>query len=114
MQGEADELLRRAQEVDEEEGRWYGRDKRGDELPEELAFREGRLERIREAMAALEAESQAAAEQAEAEGKEHPGVPEDKASATLPMPSPASCPLLVGETSSRLMTARRWWTVSIR
>ena len=52
---------------------------RGDELPEELAFREGRLEKIREAMAALEAEAQAAAGQAGAEGKEHPGVPEDKA-----------------------------------
>ena len=48
-------------------------------LPEELAFREGRLEKIREAMAALEAEAQAAAEQAEAEGRKHPGVPDDKA-----------------------------------
>ena len=33
----------------------------------------------KEAMAALEAEAQAAAEQAEAEGKDHPGVPDDKA-----------------------------------
>ena len=72
----AAELLRRAAEVDEEEDRRYGRENRGDEVPEELAFREGRLERIREAMAALEAEAQA---QAEAEGKAHPGVPEDKA-----------------------------------
>ena len=46
---------------------------------QELAFREGRLEKIREAMAALEAEAQAAAEQAEAEGGNHPGVPDDKA-----------------------------------
>ena len=76
LQGEVDELLRRAREADEEEDRRYGKDKRGDELPEELAFREGRLEKIREAMAALEAEAQAAAEQAE--GKAHPGVPEDK------------------------------------
>ena len=79
LQGEVDELLRRAQEVDEEEDRRYGKDKRGDKLPEELAFREGRLERIREAMAALEAEAQAAAEEADAAGKEHSGVPEDKA-----------------------------------
>ena len=76
LAAEVAELLRRAQEVDDEEDRRYGQDKRGDELPEELAFREGRLEKIREAMAALEAEAQAAAE---AEGKEHPGVPEDKA-----------------------------------
>ena len=75
LAAEVAELLRRAQEVDDEEDRRYGKDKRGDELPEELAFREGRLEKIREAMAALEAEAQAAAE---AEGKEHPGVPEDK------------------------------------
>ena len=35
-------------------------------------------EKIREAMAALEAEAQAAAEQAEAEGGKRPGVPDDK------------------------------------
>ena len=79
LASEVAELLRRAQEADEEEDRRYGKDQRGDELPEELAFREGRLEKIREAMAALEAEAQAAAEQAKAEGKEHPGEPEDKA-----------------------------------
>ena len=59
--------------MDEEE------DQRGNELPEELAFREGRLEKIREAMAVLEADAQAAAEQADAEGRKHPGVPDDKA-----------------------------------
>ena len=79
LTAEVAELLRRAQEVDEEEDRRYGQDKRGDELPEELAFREGRLEKIREAMAALEVEAQAAAEQAEAEDRKHPGVPDNKA-----------------------------------
>ena len=77
LAAEVEELLRRAQEVDEDEDRRYGQSKRGDELPQELAFREGRLEKIQEAMAALEAESQAAAEQAA--GKDHSGVPEDKA-----------------------------------
>ena len=79
LAGEVEELLRQAQEVDEEEDRRYGQSKRGDELPQELAFREGRLQKIREAMASLEAESQAAAEQAEAAGKGHSGVPDDKA-----------------------------------
>ena len=79
LQGEVDELLRQAQEVEEAEDRRYGKDQRGDELPQELAFREGRLEKIREALAALEAEARAEAERAEAEGKERPGVPEDKA-----------------------------------
>ena len=79
LAAEVTELLRQAQAADDEEDRRYGKDKRGDELPEELAFREGRLEKIREAMGALEAEAQAAAEQAEAEGRKHPGVPDDKA-----------------------------------
>ena len=79
LAAEVAELLRQAQAADDEEDRRYGKDKRGDELPEELAFREGRLEKIREAMAALEAEAQAAGEQAEAEGRKHPGVPDDKA-----------------------------------
>ena len=72
---EVAELLRRAQEADDDDDRRFGKDQRGDELPEELAFREGRLEKIREAMAA---EAQASAEQAEAEGREHLGVPDDK------------------------------------
>ena len=76
------QLLRRAQEVDDDEDRRYGEGKRGDELPQELSFREGRLENIRKAMAELEVEAQAAAEQADAEGKENTRrtiVPEDKA-----------------------------------
>ena len=79
LAAEVAELLRRAQEADDDEDSRYGQDRRGDELPEELAFREGRLEKIREAMAGLEAEAQAAAEQAEDDGKEHPEVPDDKA-----------------------------------
>ena len=78
LAAEVAELLRQAQAADDEEDRRYGKDKRGDELPQEWAFREGRLEKIREAMAALEAEAQAAAEQAEAEGGKRPGVPDDK------------------------------------
>ena len=75
---EVEELLSRAEEVDDEEDRRYGQDRYGEELPHELSFREGRLEKIREAMSSLEREAQAAAERAEAEGKERPGVPEDK------------------------------------
>ena len=46
LASEVAELLRRSQEVDDEEDRRYGKDKRGDELPEELAFRESRLRKI--------------------------------------------------------------------
>ena len=79
LESEVAELLRRAEEEDEEEDRRYGRDKRGDELPEELAFRESRLRKIREARAELEAEAREAAGAAEFEGRTHPGVPGDKA-----------------------------------
>lgn len=51
------ELLERAEEVDREEDLRYGRDRRGDELPEELARRETRLKKIREAKRALEAKA---------------------------------------------------------
>lgn len=77
LQREADELLRRAEQTDEEEDQRYGKDKRGDELPEELAHRESRLKKIREAMAALQAEVK---EQARAEGKDpRRAEPEDQA-----------------------------------
>lgn len=49
-------LLEEAERVDAEEDARYG-DARGDELPEELARRESRLEKIREAKAALEAKA---------------------------------------------------------
>ena len=97
LQGEVDELLRRAQEVDEAEDRRYGRDKRGDELPEELAFREGRLEKLRAAMAALEAEARAAAEQAAEEGKKHSGVPDDKAQRNFTDPESRIMPAAGGK-----------------
>ena len=79
LAAEVAELLQKAQEADDEEDHRYGKDKRGDELPAELAFREGRIKKIREAMAALEAKAREAAEQATAAGREHTGVPEDKA-----------------------------------
>ena len=114
LQGEVDELLRRAQEVDEEEGRRYGKDKRGDELPEELAFREGRLEKIREPTEALEAEAQTTAEEAEAAGKDHPGVPEDKAQHNFTDPQSRIMPTPGGRDFCRLITVRRWWTMNTR
>ena len=49
LKAEVAELLRKAGRVDDDEDHRYGRDKRGDELPEELAFRESRLRKIREA-----------------------------------------------------------------
>ena len=49
-------MCEQARRVDEAEDARYGRDRCGDELPEELQHREGRLEKTRAAMARLEAE----------------------------------------------------------
>jgi hypothetical protein len=61
------ELLARAEAADAEEDVRYGKDRAGDELPEELQRRETRLKRIREAKRALE---ERAREKAKKEGKQ--------------------------------------------
>ena len=62
LTAEVAELLRRAEAADHDEDARYGPDHRGDELPAELARRESRLAKIREAKAALEAEARAPAQ----------------------------------------------------
>ena len=59
---EIEQMLAEAEAIDHQEDKEYGPDRRGDELPEALARRETRLQRIREAKKALEAKSQAAAQ----------------------------------------------------
>ena len=110
LTAEVAELLRRAGEVDDDEDRRYGRDKRGDELPEELAFRESRLRKIREAKEALEAKALAEAEQAESEGRNHPGVPDDKAQRNFTDPDSRIMPGPGGRDFNSPTTARRWCT----
>jgi ABC-type multidrug transport system ATPase subunit len=53
LQQEIDELLKQAQAADDADDEQHG-SARGDELPEELARRETRLQKIQEAKAALE------------------------------------------------------------
>jgi transposase len=60
------ELLAEASRVDEAEDRRYGKDCRGDELPEELQFHKTRLEKIRAAKRSLEAQAR---EEARKSGK---------------------------------------------
>ena len=61
LEREVATLLARAAQVDAAEDARYGKGQRGDELPAELARRESRLTKIREAKAALEAEARAQA-----------------------------------------------------
>ena len=57
LEAEVAELLKRAESVDAEEDALYGKGKRGDELPDELRYRETRLRKIKEVMSALEREA---------------------------------------------------------
>ena len=62
LEMEVARLLEEAATVDADEDAKFGKGKRGDELPAELARRESRLIKIREAKAALEAEAKEKAE----------------------------------------------------
>jgi len=70
LQDEVNRLLAEAERVDAVEDAQYGKGQRGDELPPELARRESRLKKIREAKAALEAEARAEAEAKAREAEE--------------------------------------------
>ena len=61
LAAEVDRWLEAAEAADVEEDRLYGH-KRGDEMPDWVADKQKRLEKIRQAKAALEAEAKAAAE----------------------------------------------------
>ncbi len=63
---EVERLLKEAEEADAAEDKRYGKGVRGDELPAELARRESRLRKIREAKASLEAEAKEKAQAAAA------------------------------------------------
>jgi transposase len=77
LREEVKKLLAEAEAVDAEEDARYGKDRRGDELPEELRRRETRVARIREAKRVVEERARAAAQ---AQGKASAGVkPEAKA-----------------------------------
>lgn len=67
LKKEVKALLAQAEEADQAEDQSYGPHRRGDELPPELARRQNRLKKIREAKAALEAAAREQARAAEAE-----------------------------------------------
>jgi len=66
LRKEIAELLAKAKSADDAEDALHGPDRRGDELPEELARRKSRLARIEEARKALEAQALEAAQAEEA------------------------------------------------
>jgi len=70
LEDEIRRLLQEGVRIDEQEDRRFGPDKRGDELPEELARRETRLKKIREAKKRLEEEARQQAERKRKEREE--------------------------------------------
>lgn len=75
LAAEVSGLLAEAERIDTDEDATFGKDNKGFGLPEELAARQGRLEKIAQAKAALEQEARAragaeAAERARAAGKD--------------------------------------------
>jgi len=78
---EVSDLLADAQAIDAAEDTRFGKDKRGDELPAELARRESRLVKMAEAQASLEAEAAARARK-EAQEKSRERGDDDDTTAT--------------------------------
>jgi transposase len=77
LREEVRKLLKQAEVVDEEEDKRYGRERQGEELPEELQRRETRIARIQEAKKALEERARAKADSENKDGQE--AKPEPKA-----------------------------------
>jgi transposase len=76
LKAEVKDLMAQAAAADAEEDALYGKDQRGDELPEELQRRESRLKKIREAKKAVEARAKERAASEGAEAKQ--AKPKDK------------------------------------
>ncbi|MGH9304866.1 MAG: IS1182 family transposase [Acidimicrobiales bacterium] len=81
LQAEVDALLAEAEATDDAEDQAFGEDHRGDEVAPELARREGRLHKLRQAKEAIEAEARRKAEAAARKKAEAAGKPEGEAAA---------------------------------
>ena len=105
LEAEIKELLRRATEVDEAEDAEYGPEQRGDELPEELRRREGRLEKIREAKRPWTRARGRGQERAEARGA---GAEEVTAATARAVPQPKEQSNFTDPDSLIMKTSHGW------
>ena len=116
IEREVRRMLAEAERVDAEEDEQYGPDQRGDELPEELRTKEGRLKRLKEARARLEEQQRRARQEQEhkieareaeeqASGRKKPGrkpKPPEEAVDTEAKTN-------LTDPDSRIMKTRRGW-----
>ncbi len=106
LEAEIKGLLQRAADVDEAEDAEYGPEQRGDELPEDLRRREGRLEKIREAKRRLEERARSRAkERAEASGA---GAEEAVAAGEQAVPRPKEQSNFTDPESRIMKTSHGW------
>lgn len=85
---EVEQWFAQAEATDAAEDAQLGAERRGDELPEWVANKQKRLEMMREAMAALEAEA-AQAQESEPEPEQPPDAAQSEPAAEQPPPTPA-------------------------
>ena len=108
LQGEIKALLSQAEVADQQEDETYGPDRRGDELPKELARRQSRLKRIREAKTALEAEAREQARTAEAE-RQRQGKPPSGRDPEQVRPEPKAQYNFTDPESKIMKVANKGW-----
>lgn len=106
LEEEIRELVAQAESVDAAEDAEYGVDQRGDELPEELRRREGRLEKIREAKLRLE---ERARSRARGRAQARKATPEEVARAEASaVPSPKEQSNFTDPDSRIMKTSSGW------
>lgn len=99
-------LLKRAADADAAEDAEHGPDRRGDELPEELRRREGRLTKLQDAKARLEARAQ---ERARARAEARGATPEEVATAVAQVVPGEKEQSNFTDPDSRIMKTKSGW-----
>jgi len=92
IEAEVAKLLAEAEAIDAAEDAEFGVDRRGDELPAELQTREGRLAKMREAKAAIEAEAAERAAEKAADKARNAGKDDDEIQAAGEAAAEAATP----------------------
>ena len=115
------DLVNRAKTTDEEEDRRYGKNRRGDELPDGLATRKKRLATIQAAMKRLEERQMAADQEAGRNAEDHKprsgkkpfkrpmGEPKPKAQDNFTDPENRIMKTSTEGVPAMLQRGRRWW-----
>jgi transposase len=89
LEKEVSELLKKAETVDKEEDKKYGKGKKGWDLPDELKRRETRLKKIKAAMSALEEEAQQEAAEKQKVKEDQKKIKENATSQPPPETAPS-------------------------